>query len=128
MQEKILIVDDQEGILKFLSIELSLEGYEIITATRGQEAIVKARDAKPKLILMDVMLPDMSGAEAVQKLKHHPSTEHIPVLFLTALMSKFEEERDKHIVVDEQNYEAIAKPVDHELLLEKVRKALAASN
>ena len=126
MHEKILIVDDEEEILRLLRIELSMESYEIITATCGKEAIEKAHGLHPKLILMDVMLPDMSGAEVVRKLKLNPMTQRIPIVFLTALFSKFEEEQQEHIKVDDHNYEAIAKPIDHEMLLEKVRKALAS--
>ena len=125
MHEKIFIVDDEEEILRLLRIELSREGFETITALDAKEAIRKAQELHPKLIIMDVMLPDMSGAETVRKLKLHPLTQKIPVIFLTALLSKSEEQHAKHIKVDEHDYEVIAKPIDHELLLDKVREALA---
>src|SRR5688572_30232213 len=89
--ERILIVDDEEEMLKLMSIELEAEGYRVWMATSGQEAIRRAGTVRPDLILLDVMLPDITGGDVVKALQEDPVTKQIPIIFLTALFSKKEE-------------------------------------
>ncbi len=122
--EKILVVDDEEAILKLLKIDLETEGYEVFTAKTGQEAIRKTWNTSPDLILMDVMLPDMNGGEVVKALKANPSTSQTPILFLTALCSKDDERGQVELNVDNQRYLTLAKPFSAKELLTRIKNIL----
>ena len=76
---KILLVDDEPDILEILSYNLSAEGYEIITASNGVQAVKKAKKHQPQLIILDVMMPEMDGIEACEQIRK------IPELSLTFL-------------------------------------------
>ena len=82
---KILIVDDVVSNVLLLKILLSNEKYQVVTANCGNMCIEQAKNEKPDLILLDVMMPDISGFDAAQILKKTPETAHIPIIFLTAL-------------------------------------------
>lgn len=82
---KILIVDDVVSNVLLLKILLSNEKYQVCTANCGNMAIEQAKAEKPDLILLDVMMPDITGFDAAQILKKDPETTHIPIIFLTAL-------------------------------------------
>lgn len=122
--ERILVVDDEEEILRLLTIDLETDGYEVFTAKTGHEAIRKTWHTSPDLILLDVMLPDMNGGEVVKALKANPSTNRTPVLFLTALCSKEEERDQAELKVDNHHYLTLAKPFTSKELLIQIKKAL----
>lgn len=82
---RILIVDDTEDILLVVSRRLKSWGYEVLTASSGEEGLEIAFEDLPDLILLDVMMPRMKGREVCAKLKADPKTKHIPIIFLTAL-------------------------------------------
>lgn len=84
---KILIVDDIESNVLLLKVLLTSEKFNIVTASNGTQALSQVKEENPDLILLDVMMPDMSGFEVSQKLKENPETAHIPIIFLTALNS-----------------------------------------
>lgn len=84
MAKKILAVDDEKHIVRLVQINLLKEGYEVVTATNGREALEAVAQQKPDLIVMDVMMPEMDGFEALQKLKENPASADIPVIMLTA--------------------------------------------
>ncbi len=84
---KILIVDDVMSNVLLLKVLLTNEKFQIITANNGLQAIEQVNAEKPDLILLDVMMPDMSGFEVAQKIKENPKTTEIPIIFLTALNS-----------------------------------------
>ncbi len=84
MPKKILAVDDERHIVRLVQINLVKEGYEVVTASNGREAIEKAKEYKPDLIVMDVMMPEMDGFEALEKMKADPELMAIPVIMLTA--------------------------------------------
>lgn len=84
MAKKILAVDDEKHILRLVQINLEKAGYEVITAGNGREAVDKVHSEHPDLIVMDVMMPEMTGFEALQELKENPETATIPVIMLTA--------------------------------------------
>jgi DNA-binding response OmpR family regulator len=119
----VLIVDDEEEILQLLGIELTSEGYQIVKAHNGQEAVKKARDFRPRLIVLDILMPDLDGGQVIKLLKANDVTKDIPVIFLTAVLTK-EEERAAHIrvTVDNTSYPAIAKPFNIQDLLREVGK------
>jgi len=84
MARKILAVDDEKHIVRLVQINLQKEGYEVATANTGREALEKVGEFKPDLIVMDVMMPEMDGFEALKKLKENAETRDIPVIMLTA--------------------------------------------
>ena len=84
MAKKILAVDDEKHILRLVQINLEKAGYEVVTGTNGREAVEKVRSEKPQLVVMDVMMPEMDGFEALKQLKSDPETADIPVIMLTA--------------------------------------------
>ncbi len=84
MAFKILAVDDEKHIVRLVQINLQKEGYEVITANNGQEALDKIAAEKPDMVIMDVMMPQMDGFEALKILKSKPETATLPVIMLTA--------------------------------------------
>ena len=82
---KILIVEDDSFLLKMYSKKFELEGFEVQTAADGSEGLEKMKSFQPDLVLMDIMMPKMSGLEAMDKAKADPTTKNIPVLVLTNL-------------------------------------------
>jgi len=84
MPKKILAVDDEKHIVRLVQINLEKEGYTVVTASNGREALEVAVAEKPDLIVMDVMMPEMDGLEALAKLKEGDATANIPVIMLTA--------------------------------------------
>ena len=84
MASKILAVDDEKHIVRLVQINLQKEGYEVATASTGKEALQVAATFGPDLIVMDVMMPEMDGFEALKKLRENPDTREIPVIMLTA--------------------------------------------
>jgi pilus assembly protein CpaE len=84
MAEKILIVDDDVNALKLIGYSLHREGYEIIAAQSGEEALAKAQEERPQLVILDIMMPHMDGYEVCRRLRANPQTAHVPVMMLTA--------------------------------------------
>ena len=84
MAKKILVADDEPYILMALTDAVEMEGYECVTAVNGQEALQKAREEHPDLIMLDIMMPYMDGYEVCRELKADPTTREIPVIMLTA--------------------------------------------
>lgn len=85
MGKKILIVDDEQDIREVLELRLEIAGYNVITATDGKSCLRKAKEEKPDLILLDVMMPGINGFEVCKLLKENDKTKHIPVVMLTVL-------------------------------------------
>jgi two-component system, OmpR family, alkaline phosphatase synthesis response regulator PhoP len=81
---KVLVVDDEEYIQHILNFSFGAEGYDVVTASDGAEGLSKAKDEKPDVIVMDIMMPRMDGYEACKKIKADPATRNIPVILLTA--------------------------------------------
>jgi len=84
MPRKILAVDDEKHIVKLVQVNLERQGYEVITAYDGKEALQKVEAEHPDLVVLDVMMPYMDGFEVLQNLRRNPSTRDIPVIMLTA--------------------------------------------
>jgi DNA-binding response OmpR family regulator len=78
VDETVLIADDDRDIVRFVEVNLRLEGFEVITAHDGQDALTKALDLQPNLILLDVMMPRMDGYEVCTKLRADGRSAHIP--------------------------------------------------
>ena len=81
---KILLVDDEPDILEILSYNLLAEGYTVLTAANGLEAVKQAKKNQPHLIIMDVMMPEMDGIEACEQIRTIPEIKETIITFLTA--------------------------------------------
>ncbi len=84
MAKKILAVDDEKAIVRLVQVNLEREGYEVVTAYDGREALEKVASERPDLVVLDVMMPYMDGFEVLQQLRKDPNTRDIPVIMLTA--------------------------------------------
>lgn len=84
MAEKILIVDDDLDTLRLVGLMLQRQGYEIVAANNGEQAVTMAQGESPELILLDVMMPDMDGVEVTRRLRAESSTRDIPIIMFTA--------------------------------------------
>ncbi|GAB4273889.1 MAG: hypothetical protein Kow0056_01470 [Coriobacteriia bacterium] len=82
---RILAVDDEPTITRLVQAALERDGHEVLTASNGDEALLRARTEKPDLILLDIMMPGMDGHEVLMRLRDDISTENIPVVFLSAV-------------------------------------------
>lgn len=122
--KKILIVDDDEDFLQMLDKRLTAKGYSVIKATNGADAIGLALLQQPDIIILDALMPDMEGEKVAAKLKEYSQTKNIPVIYLTALFTKAEEE--KHRSKTNGNI-IFAKPLDAEKLLEQIKKLLCSA-
>ena len=123
--KKILIVDDEPQILEILEIRLKASQYDVLKASDGQEAINMATAHKPDLIIMDIMMPNLPGGDAVKLLSQRDDTKNIPVVFLTAVVSNMPEGyENKRINVNGQFYKALVKPFKTEVLLSEVKSII----
>ena len=121
---KILCVDDEPDILEILKYNLSNEGYNVSTAKDGVSAIKKANDSKPNLIIMDVMMPNMDGIEACEKLRNDLKFNDTIIMFLTARGEDY-----SHVAAYEAGADDyVTKPVKPKVLLSKVKGLLRRSN
>jgi pilus assembly protein CpaE len=84
MAERILIVDDDVDSLKLIGLMLQRQGYDIVVANNGQQALSRAHSDQPELIILDIMMPDMDGYEVCRRLRHDPATQAIPIIMFTA--------------------------------------------
>lgn len=90
---KILIVEDDRFLSELITQKIGAEGYEVSLAMDGEQALVKAKEEKPHLILLDLILPTMDGFAVLQQLKASPETQNIPVIILSNLGQKEDVER-----------------------------------
>ena len=84
MKPKILIVEDEPDMVELISLHLKTAGYDVVTASDGEEALKKAREILPDLIVLDLMLPELDGLEVCKILRRDPATANIAILILTA--------------------------------------------
>jgi len=121
MNAQVLVVEDNATNMKLFSIILRKAGHEVLQAYSAEEAIALAREHLPDLILMDIQLPGMDGVAATRILKIDESTRRIPIVALTALAMKGDEER--MIAAGCDGY--IAKPIQYKSFVEEVGGLLA---
>jgi two-component system KDP operon response regulator KdpE len=113
----ILVVDDEVSIIRFVSARLRKEGYEIITASNGEEALLRAEEENPTLVLLDIMMPKMDGFEVCRRLREW---SEVPIIMLSAKG----EESDKVKCLDLGADDYVTKPFGGEELLARVRAVL----
>lgn len=117
---KILLVDDEPDILEIVGYNLAQEGYQIITAKNGKEAVTKAKKELPHLIIMDVMMPEMDGMEACEHIRKIPELSNTIIAFLTARSEDYSQVAGFDAGADDY----IAKPIKPKLLVSKVKALL----
>ena len=117
---KILLVDDEPDILEIVGYNLSQEGYQVITASNGREAITKAKKELPQLIILDVMMPEMDGIEACENIRRIPELESTIITFLTARSEDYSQLAGFDAGADDY----IAKPIKPKILVSKVKALL----
>jgi len=117
---RILVVEDDMDISNMLRIYFDSQGYEVLVASRGQEALDTCRRKLPSLVVLDIMLPDIDGYEVCRRLRNNLRTSHIPVLFLT----QKDERSDKIAGLEMGADDYITKPFDIEELKWRVQNAL----
>lgn len=121
---KILLVDDERDILEFLSYNLKNEGFEIHQASNGADALKIAREVKPHLVLLDVMMPEMDGIETCEEIRKIPELESTLVAFLTARGEDYSQIAGFEAGGDDY----ITKPIKPKLLVSKIKSLLKRTN
>ena len=120
MGDVVLIADDEEDIVRFVEINLRLEGFDVVAAHDGEEALAKALDLAPDLVLLDAMMPRMDGYEVCSRLRADPRSAHIPVIMLTAKSLEADRVLAQTVGADD----CVIKPFDPAELLTKVKSRL----
>lgn len=119
--KKILVVDDEKRVVAAIVANLQLEGYEVVPAYGGREALELISQERPDLVVLDVMMPEMSGWEVLETLKSNPETASLPVIMLTALSQ--DRDIEKGWELDANAY--LTKPFDPAKLIRIVREQFA---
>ncbi|HBN03417.1 MAG TPA: DNA-binding response regulator [Bacteroidetes bacterium] len=121
MVQKILIVDDESDIVELLKYNLEKEGYKCYSAENGAEAVLKAKDKKPDLILLDIMMPVMDGIEACRQIRLEESLKGVFIAFLTARAEEYSEIAGFEVGADDY----ITKPIKPRVLISRVKAILS---
>ena len=117
---KILLVDDEPDIIEFLSYNIRKEGFEVVTANNGKDAIEKAKKMQPHLILLDVMMPEMDGIETCEALRQDEKLQNTIIAFLTARG----EDYSQIAGFDAGGDDYITKPVKPKVLISRIKALL----
>ncbi len=120
MSYRILLVDDEKDILEFVGYNLQREGYEVFTATNGEEGLRMALEHRPHLILLDMMMPVMDGEQTCRAIRSHPEIEHTLVVFLTALGGDDQQVAGFDMGADDY----ITKPIKLKILISRIQAIL----
>ena len=119
-KKRILIIDDENNLTKIMKRNLERTGrYEVRTENEGSQSIAAAKEFKPNVILLDVLMPGMDGGDVAYQLSNDEDTKNIPIVFLTALVNKSEVETGGSVIAKRV---FIAKPVDIEELIATIEK------
>jgi len=119
-KDRILVIDDEPDLLSLAKARLELAGYEVLTASDGEEGLEKARTSAPDLILLDLMLPKMDGFEVCEALKIDEKYKHIPIIILTVKFQPVDIRFAKALGADAY----ITKPFEGKELVEKIRELI----
>ena len=119
-QYKILLVDDEPDILEFLSYNIKREGYLVLTASNGKDAVTIARQEHPHLIILDVMMPDMDGIETCREIRGIEGLKNVMVTFLTARNEDYSQIAGFEVGADDY----INKPIKPRVLLSRISALL----
>lgn len=120
MTKKILTVDDDPTVTKLVGSILTANGYEVISASDGLEALAKIKKEQPDLVVLDVVMPEINGYDVCYQLRFNKDFEKVPIILLTSR----EQELD-HTLAERSNIEYLQKPVHAKSFLQKVEQLLA---
>lgn len=120
IKQKILVVDDEPDIVELIAYNLKREGYQVYTASNGQEAVTVAKKIMPDLIILDVMMPKMDGIEACRIMRAMPEFKSTFMVFLTARSEEYSEIAGFNVGADDY----IAKPIKPRALLSRINAIL----
>lgn len=120
-KKSILLVDDEHDILDPLGAFLRRQGYAVFTADNGTDALKLAKKELPGLVILDLMLPDIDGSEVAAELLNNALTRDIPIIFLTGVLTKADQERVGPVIA---NRRIIAKPCRPEEILAIVKEQI----
>jgi two-component system, OmpR family, alkaline phosphatase synthesis response regulator PhoP len=123
-QYKVLIVDDEPDILEFMEYNLRKEGYNVITAKNGSEAVDKAKKEIPQLVLLDIMMPVMDGIEACRMMRTLPALNNTVIAFLTARNEEYSQIAGFDVGADDY----ISKPIKPRVLISRIKALLRRFN
>lgn len=121
---KILLVDDEPDIVEFLSYNLKKEGYTVLNASNGKDAVSIAKREKPHLIILDVMMPDMDGIETCREIREQPGLKDTVIAFLTARNEDYSQVAGFDVGADDY----ITKPIKPRVLISRIKALLRRAN
>ncbi len=122
MKKKILLVDDEVVLTRMIKLNLERSGdYDVFTVNEGTKALTAAREFRPDMIFMDVMMPDMSGDEVIAEFRNDETLAEIPYVFMTAIVTKDETQAMGNVI---GGNEFLAKPVKTEELIAVIERTL----
>ena len=116
-KKRILVVDDEIYIVHILEFSLTMEGYEVVTASCGEDALRKAKERQPHLIVLDVMMPGMDGLEVARRLRADQDKADVPILMLSAKGRPI----DREAGIENGADDYILKPFSPRRLLDRIR-------
>ncbi len=121
---RILLVDDEPNIVKMVGKRLEVAGFDVLVALDGQEALAKAQQERPDLIVLDLMLPKLNGYEVCTRLKQDPRYQQIPIVMVTAKA----QEKDEKLGMECGANAFVRKPFRAQELLERIRALIEAAS
>lgn len=119
-KQTILVVDDEKDLLDLIEYNLKKEGFAVLKAENGEEGIEKAKEHKPDLVLMDIMMPKMDGMEAVETMRADEDLKSIPIIFLTARS----DEKTEVEGLDKGGDDYITKPISTTKLISRIKAVM----
>ena len=119
-KNKILVVDDEFDMVEMLSMRLEAAGYQVISASDGQEGLNKARSEKPDLIILDLMMPKVDGYKVCRMLKFDEKYKHIPIILFSARAQETDMKLGQEVGADAY----VTKPFEPDILLNKISQLL----
>ena len=124
-KKKILLIDDEESITRTLKLFLDRRGgYEVKTENRGSHAVQAARDFRPDLIVLDIVMPDADGGAIAQDLGEDPELKSVPIVFLSAIIKEKEMVGGQGMAIGDSGHTYLAKPVEPDVLIEHIQERL----
>lgn len=120
MAKTVLVVDDEPSIVKMVESRLKSAAYQVVTAAGGEDGLRKCRFYKPDIVILDIMMPDISGDAVAEAMSDDPALCHIPIVFLTAILKKGEIPKPS----DTDGHYYLAKPFEGKELLNVIQRVL----
>ncbi|MGH2740869.1 MAG: response regulator transcription factor [Actinomycetota bacterium] len=119
---RVLVADDDPSIVRLLQVNFGLEGFEVQSATHGEDVLPRAKAFSPEVIILDLMMPGIDGWEVCRRLQQDEDTAGIPVIFLSARAQDEDRKRSREL-----GAEYVAKPFDPNALIDLVRRSVRTS-